>query len=291
MLWITLGVLSPLLLSSEFILESFLINSKLKDSFIYANFISACRFLWLLLLFFVPLVVPEGRYLLFAIGSSVAFFIGLLLYYHAISVEEVSRIIPLTYVTPVILLFLGVIFLKEKLAINQYLSIALLLTGAVLITFKPEKSRMSKATFFMLPAMILFAISFFLTKLFLMKYSVFDYLIWVGSMTAFFACIVLIWKRQRVSLVAKRVDKRTALIFPLVVVFWVSSAITGNFATQLGPISIVTALGGIGAAYAFAATLLINKARPGTLNETGKNFFQKLIAVCLIVAGTIMLYF
>ena len=66
------------------------------------------------------------------------FIAGLLLYFEALSTEEVTRIVPVMQLSPVITIILSVILLDETLGIGQYAGIALILCGALTASIRKE---------------------------------------------------------------------------------------------------------------------------------------------------------
>jgi drug/metabolite transporter (DMT)-like permease len=293
MLWVTLAIISPLFMSILAILESHFINSGIKNPFIYSMIIGSCRFLWLILLFFVPFVIPETKYLLFALGSAFCFFLAILAYYYAVSKEEISRIAPWTTISPLIVLLFSTVFLKENLGMSQYAAIVVLVTGALLLSFHPQNLKISRIFSIMLIFLVLYAGSSIMVKLFLEKYSVFDYLIWCGTTTAILSSIGLFFMRKDLTQSLKKMDSKTLRWFIPIIIFWISSAIIGNYSVKLGPVSLVSALGSSGAAFSFLLAFGISKIKPGFLRESfsKKDLIVKATAVCLIVAGAVMIYF
>jgi len=81
-----------------------------------------------------------------AIVAGIVYILSNGFFLKALQVEEVSRIVPLAYLSSLIVLFYAVIFLGEVLTIYKYIGIFLLVLGAILISIKDfSKIRFSKA--------------------------------------------------------------------------------------------------------------------------------------------------
>ncbi len=58
-------------------------------------------------------------------------------YYRAVIIEEISRVVPLFYISPVIVGLLSAVFFHEQLGSYAYLGVLLLVAGAILVVCRP----------------------------------------------------------------------------------------------------------------------------------------------------------
>jgi len=108
--------------------------------------------------------LPVNHWLLFFFSSAL-FFGAALLYFKAIKIEEISRVIPLFYISPLFISILAAIFLGEIFTPIKYVGILLIVGGAILISLRKElKITISKAFWFMIVAAIFIAASITMTK-------------------------------------------------------------------------------------------------------------------------------
>ena len=81
------------------------------------------------------------------------FIFGFYFYIKSLTIEEVSRVIPLFYVGPVLTLILATIFLGETFVPLQYVGITLLISGAILVSVRfGQNITFSKVFWFMMGA-------------------------------------------------------------------------------------------------------------------------------------------
>ncbi len=84
-------------------------------------------------------------------------------YYRAVIIEEISRVVPLFYISPVIVGLLSAVFFHEQLGSYAYLGVLLLVAGAILVGSHELRSlRFSKGFWWMILSAFLFAASFIL---------------------------------------------------------------------------------------------------------------------------------
>lgn len=73
-----------------------------------------------------------------AILAGVFYIFAYLLYFKAVKIEEISRVIPLCFLTNFFILFFAYIFLGEILTLQKYLGVFFLAIGAMLISQKDK---------------------------------------------------------------------------------------------------------------------------------------------------------
>jgi bacterial/archaeal transporter family protein len=78
----------------------------------------------------------SGRTYLFLALSGLATGASWLCYFRALKLGEAARVAPLDKLSVVLVALFGVLFLGEKLAMPNWIGIALIATGAVLVAYK-----------------------------------------------------------------------------------------------------------------------------------------------------------
>jgi bacterial/archaeal transporter family protein len=83
-----------------------------------------------------PLTSISGRTYLFLILSGLATGASWLCYFRALKLGDAARVAPLDKLSVVLVALFGVLFLGERLAAPNWLGIALIAAGAVLVAYK-----------------------------------------------------------------------------------------------------------------------------------------------------------
>jgi bacterial/archaeal transporter family protein len=78
----------------------------------------------------------SGRTYLFLVLSGLATGASWLCYFRALTLGDAARVAPLDKLSVVLVALFGVLFLREKLAMPNWIGIALIATGAVLVAYK-----------------------------------------------------------------------------------------------------------------------------------------------------------
>jgi bacterial/archaeal transporter family protein len=83
-----------------------------------------------------PPTSVSGRTYLFLVLSGLATGASWLCYFRALKLGDAARVAPLDKLSVVLVALFGVLFLREKLAMPNWIGIALIATGAVLVAYK-----------------------------------------------------------------------------------------------------------------------------------------------------------
>lgn len=114
-------------------------------------------------------------------------------YFKSVKIEEISRVVPLLYITPLFVAPLAAIFLGEMFTLIKYLGIALILIGAILITSKTFfKISLGKAFWLMVLASLAMSLNVIITK-YLLNFADFWTIFSYIRMGAIFALIPIFY--------------------------------------------------------------------------------------------------
>jgi len=81
--------------------------------------------------------LPHVSWNIFGLISGAGLALGLLFYYMALEKGQVSIVVPLTSIYPIVSVILSYVILKENLSILQWIGAFLIVTGAVLLLSGP----------------------------------------------------------------------------------------------------------------------------------------------------------
>ena len=164
--WLIFAILAYLLWTSCNLISKVLLTKHIKNIFVYAIFMGFIGLLPLLLIPFKGLTIPNIWLLILSLVTGMLYIYALMPYFKALSIEEVSRVIPLWRFKPLFVLTFSFVFIGERLGFYELIAFFLLLFGGFLISVKKIKDsfKISKAFYFMLFSSFLFGIYHTLTK-------------------------------------------------------------------------------------------------------------------------------
>lgn len=281
------------------ILDKILRTKHINDSVILTMLFGISNFI--LFLFIVPFIkigFPGIFYFLLCILTGILTLAALIPYFKALSFEDASRVIPLWQTTPLFTLLFAFIFLGERLTLNHYIGFPIILVGGILISIVKIEGvfRVSKAFWLMLLSSISFAV-FEVTIKFI--YSNVDY--WTSTFYVLFGFFIsslflLFIKNYRKMLKELVLESKIKIITILIV----GGSLTGLIgrllcflAITLGPISIISVLGGFEPLFVLIYASILSIWLPKILKEeiNRKVLFIKIIAMFLMFTGLMFLYF
>jgi transporter family protein len=238
--------------------------------------------------FLLPRAVVCG-----SIVAGIIYYVGISLYFKALLAEEVSRVIPMFFLTPVIVLVIATTFLGEILELREYLGISMLVCGAILISFrKGLRPKISKALWIMLMAGFFFAISEVYTKYLLQFTNYWNIFALTRMGTLFGAVFLLLIFRATLIEEWKRVKKKSSVYL---VGLSESLNLLGIFfftvALSLGKVSLVSALHGTQPFFTLFFAILLSIFAPRILKEEYgvRTLLVKIVSIFLITCGTFLL--
>jgi drug/metabolite transporter (DMT)-like permease len=132
--WLILALLSPAGFALANVFDKFLVEKRIQNCFALAVTMGWLELLAaFIVLFFVPFQGLTLNLVVLGILNGLIYGMCYFLYYYAISFEEVSRVISIYYVTPIIVLVFARFFLGETLPSWKYVAAVVTVLGAVLI--------------------------------------------------------------------------------------------------------------------------------------------------------------
>jgi len=211
---------------------------------------------------------------------------------YAMKKEDISRIMPLASTAPIFVAVMAAAFLGESLKYTQWLAIAVVVSGAILISFKRGEdgaARFHASSFFLvIGSSVLFATSDVFNK-----YTLDFISYWNSSSLSFLftslAFIVMCLRRDVLRQIAGMARpwhisagvalNEVAAMFSLVLGFW---------AIQNGPVSLASTVFNTKPLFVFIYALILGRLSPGFLLDSvgdRRGLAIKGAATLLIVAG------
>ncbi len=229
--------------------------------------------------------------ILLAFVSGVFYILMSFFYFKAVKIEEISRITPLFYLTPLFILILASIFLGEFFAPIKYLGIFLLVIGAFLISSKKiTKISFGKAFWLMILSSLFLAINQVITKYLLGFADFWTIFSWtrIGTIVALIP-VYFICFPDFISTV-KEHGKKVIGVVSLNESLNVVGVIFITIAASVGYVTLVNALSSIQPLFVLIFAVFLSIFYPRILKEEmGKStVLLKLVAIILMFAGAIL---
>ena len=218
------------------------------------------------------------------IGSIYLF--SMLFYYTSVSQAEISRIVPILAINPIIVLIFATILFQEIFHSVQYFGIFLIILGILISSYRGKDKRILpfQAILYLLIAASGFATKNIITKaLSFQVISPLNLLFWIGIGTGLASLLFFIPKLQEVL----KLSNRKFLHYFTNLSLSAFASLLFTLAITTGPVALVTFLHRLEILFVFILAESINFLYPQALQEKNnkKIFFQKFIAVIIILVG------
>lgn len=291
--WFVFALIAPVVFAGVDVIDKHILTNHVKNPFSY-------RLLSVLMEIPIPFLLLALTPVSFSfLWSILSMFVGFIfslssiLYLKAMGVEEASRVIALFFVSPIFVLPLAFIFLRETLGLSQYSGAVLLVLSAVLISYRRTKrktsSMISPALGFMLILALIGAGGDVLVKHILNSFDYWNFLFWslIGGLLGGFLIFCFPKTRQNFLGNFRIISKR--------IFFWVGIStflgyiglISYYVAVSLESISLVAAVPSIEPFFVLLLTFLLSSLTHGTLKEEvdKRAITLKISAFVLIIVG------
>lgn len=294
MIYITIAIVSYMLFAINGVIDKFLLTKAVKHPAAYAFYTGITGFLtWALIPFGLKWVSPAD--LLIAIIGGASFVAALVFLYMATMQTSISRLLPIEGgLVPIFTLIFAYLFLGERLASGQLLAFIMLVAGAVLISFKHDKSGWhSKAMSNAIIAAVFFALSFTLTKYIFDRTNFVSGLVWtrLGFLAVSLSMLIPKKTRKHIFSAPKEAGKGNIYLYYGARVSGGLAGLLQNYAISIGSVTLVNAMQGTQYAFLIVMTVFLSKYFPKILKEnvSAATLFQKIAAIILISTGLYLL--
>jgi len=220
-------------------------------------------------------------------ASALLYLLAMHYYYKALNSEEVSRVVPILSLNPVIVLILATLFLGETYTWAQGLGMALIVLGVVLHAIDREHHRLinKKALFWVILSAAAYALKNILVKWLSMNpIDPLNVLCWVGIGILIFNIPITIRLFPKLPL---RKNPHLHNII-LAAALTGSSTLIYTAAVTVGPAALVAFLDRIQIFFVFVIAEAMDFFQPKLLHEKFSKpaFYQKLLGVILVLVGS-----
>ncbi len=216
------------------------------------------------------------------------------LYYRAVPILEISRLLPTITLVPVLTAIYATIFFHARFSLTIYIGILGILLGVLFTDYQKLDKRKHLRLGYLIA---IFACVIFSLKNILTKYSSFiihnpgAIMLWVGVGALIGALYIHLTNVQEIH---THLKQHKGIHHLLTSTFLsVMAAISYTWAITIGPISLVAFLSQLQVPYVFLIASILDIVLPKALHENvnRKIFLQKLFGISLILVGSFFLIF
>jgi drug/metabolite transporter (DMT)-like permease len=291
MTWLFIVILAHLFYALVFIIDKYILSQPLPHPIVYAFYVGILGIFILVLIPF-GFHFPSGQEIILVLLAGLADLLAAILFYKALNLDEVSRIIPFSGgFLAIFILILSSLTIGERLTSHQYLAFILLVLGSLLISFK-RKILFQKAFGLALLSSFLAAIFWVITKYIFIKTSFISGLIWIRTGAALMSLVLLIPSKNRELIFrkTKELKIRTVKFFISDRVLSILAGFLMYLAVFMGSVTLVNSLKGLQYVFILILALLFFRKIPDLREQfDGKIITQKIIAIILIGLGLALL--
>ncbi len=224
--------------------------------------------------------------------TGVSYVLTTFLYFRAIKVDEVSRIIPLYQLAPLFVLIFATIFLGEVFTAITYVGIFLVVSGSFLITYRvSEGIRIGRGIRFMVASVLLMSMSSVLTKYllgFTDYWTVFSYST-LGTFVALIPFALLHLKDIRTT--ARRHGAKSLGVIAVRDVINYLGVLCMFVAVSAGFVTLARTLTSLQPFFVLLFAVFLSMFFPKIMKEDidRKTITLKVVAILLLVVGAVII--
>lgn len=302
--WFAITLLAYFLLALEVILDKFLLSSKrVSHPAIYAFYSGT---MGLFALVFIPFGFHAlgSHEVIYRFIAGFVFIYGMLALFFAINKSEASRVTPVVgAVIPVVIFFLSLLFLGERLGNREIIGLIILVSGGLLISYDfshDRKQRLFCGFYWSVLAGILLAVSATLFKGFYRHDNFFNVYIWTRAGAFLGVASFFMVPRWRKIIIASLIkfkkpsgqNQTSGLLFILTRTIAGAGSFLKEQATSLAAASVTLVNALVSAEYVFVYILgiVFSLWLPNVFEEKKdwKSTIQKIMAIVVITLGIVL---
>jgi drug/metabolite transporter (DMT)-like permease len=299
MSWASIAILSAAIYGIITTIDSHLISKRMPSLRAFLLPISVIHLLYGLLFFYLfPFPENIGLWpLTVAFGSSIIRIAGATIMIYLLKKEEISRVVPVVYTYPIFVALIAVPLLGESISPLQWLSVVIVVAGAVIVSFKQNPFGNAvwpgKPFLALVGASLLLAMADITSKYALTYFSFWN----MFSVNAFsiFGVFFVFSMRPHVMRQLRDMNHRNRSLGLMAFNETLTPiALTGSFwALSRGPVSLVSTIISSRPIFVVIYALILNYTLPRFLvkSTTSKTMLVfRLIATAMIVGGIFIIY-
>ena len=296
--WISTALLSAAVQGLVNTVDSHLISRRMPSFRAYMLPVGVMMLGWsIVLVYLFPLPQNTGTWpLLAAVAAGIIRSTSVIMMLYVLRREEVSRVVPIINTYPIFVAVMAVPLLGETLDYRQWLAIAIVVAGVVIVSVKRDSGRrftsMGRTLLLLLGASFLLAAADVITKYALSYYSSWN----MYSLTHFSLAGIFILFSLRPQVLKELINwpaRNSALgIMFINEIIGVLGVVLFYLAVQSGPVSLVSTIFSSRPLFVFLIAFIVSRFSPALLEwQTEKSVLTlRFFAIVLIVGGVAIIY-
>jgi drug/metabolite transporter (DMT)-like permease len=295
MTWLIIALAGYFLLALVSSLDKFLLSGGIPNPKAYAFYIGLLGMLAFVAAPF-GFYIPSIEIIIIALVSGFIFIWALYVFYSALAKGEASRIVPIVGgLSPIFVLILSTIFLKELLGGTQIAGFIFLVAGGLSLSLTRKKGHEEfiKNIRLVIIAAILFAVASVTIKYVYDATGFINGFLWARLGGLLFIILMILPKNVRRQIFAAPAKAGTKLsgVYLTTIALGAAASILIQYAVSLGSVSLVTAAQGTEYAFLFLILAIFSRKFPQIFKEhlRGQTLLQKIFGIMLVAAGLIFL--
>ncbi len=182
MSWILLALIAPILWGITFIFDKYLLEKHIPNIYFYMLISGFMGLLVLLGIPFYGFIIPKFNIMVLAIIGRFLYNYLTLPYFKAITLSELSSVVPIFQLTPVFTFILTILFIHVQYTIISLVALILLVLGGLLISIEHIDGvfKITKAFWYMLLSYAMYSIYMVLSKFIYLNVSYYTGLTWIS---------------------------------------------------------------------------------------------------------------
>jgi drug/metabolite transporter (DMT)-like permease len=273
-----------------------LIRSKYIDSSIaYLAISCSLNVVILVGLFFIKIQSPDILFTILGLIAGILHGVAALIYIKAISLEEVSRVIPLMRFESIFVILFATVFLNEILTPIRYIAFFMILTGGFMLSIRKTVGvfKLSKAFYLMILTSILFSAGDVILKYLssFMEFHSYFFLQRIGTILFVLFLFLIPTYYKKTILNIKRLNlKSISLVFTAQMLALVGIYVF-FYAISIAPVSLVNVLIGFQPLFVLIIASFLSFKFPQILKEelNKKVLLTKMFAIILLISGLFLI--
>ncbi|KKQ24007.1 hypothetical protein A2108_00615 [Candidatus Wolfebacteria bacterium GWA1_42_9] len=294
MSWIlfTLGA-TALNAVSNFI-DKFLIEKRVRDYITLTILGGMVAFIFgIVVLFFRNFPIYGTNQMILILLAGISMEMGLIPYYKAISLDDISRVVPVFQIAPVFVLILSYVFLGERLTLPQFIGFWMIITGAYILSLKKlgkDIFNLRKSVIWIILASILWAIPSVIFRFVTIEINFWDALGYefIGAAIGMLLLFLIPAIRNRFLNEIVRVEKSAYGAIASNEFIYLIARMLGFYAIVIAPaVSLVSVLGGFHPLIVLIYGIILSVWFPNIIKEDIQKatIFIKILAIVVIFVG------
>jgi len=296
--WLIPALVAPFINAIVNFIDKYLVTRRINNPLamqLYTSIVSFCVGILAWIAFGFPFL--GGPNIFLGLGVGLLFSLAGIIYYYVISRKDVSDMTFLFGVTPVFTFFSAFLILGETFSLSQFFGFCLVLSAAIMVSLRKNAGipLFSSTAALILAVDVLSALAAAATKFSINSNSFVNFIILEGWGLGFGGILIYIFSSRVRDAFWENFKTASKKVFGIIglnetlTVFekWVSF-----FALSIGPVALVSVVGGIRIFSAIAIGYLLTILAPSVIREDiSKGLLaRKIIAAAILIVGLYFIY-